>query len=166
MQHMGTAQSRKRKKERVHFGYGGCFVAGYPSSGGLFTKSDIDIVDALFLGINRLQPSPSSSDPAEEDDDDNFLIGNGNFTKEQEAITIFGWPQKGGVLVPRYENESALLRAFDRIRMAINMQERCEVMGEYDARFYADPKEVKELAGISGLKVAENTEMEKTTTLA
>ena len=181
---MAATHQRKQKKERVTFGYEGCYVVGYPSSGGILTKGSIDVVEALFLGINCFQSFPPTSDPAEEDDfcdklrcigakwwrypqdEPRVIIGDKVPTKEQEAITIFGWPQQGGVFLLRYENESALPEDFGRIHMAINMGERCEIMKEYGARFFADPKEVKELAEIAGLKVAENAEKETAATLS
>ena len=157
---------RKSPKQRVRFGFGCCFVHGYPSSGGILIKNDIDVVDALFLGINRLQPCFPSSDPTEDAFCDKLRCIGAKWwqyakeqfrseftgqsgTEQQEAVTVFGWPEGGGVFVLRFKNEAALPKDFGRMRMCLNMEERCQVMKEYDANFYVDPKYVEELNGIA-----------------
>lgn len=69
-------------------------------------------------------------------------------TEVQGWRLVFGWPLSGhGVWVLRYESESALPKDFGRITLAVDMDERCQVMRECGARFYDDPGSVEELKG-------------------
>jgi len=148
--------------KRTEFGTIGCIVYGYPSSGGVLVK-EADMVDMLFLSLNRLHPSHRSSDAVEEDqfctlmrrvgatwwesEDDwgHAVIGMRDKTAEESRITVFGWPADGGVWVLRYASEMEVPRDFGRLRMAANMEERVLVMREYGAVYYRDVQEVEEL---------------------
>ncbi|ATZ50777.1 hypothetical protein BCIN_06g02630 [Botrytis cinerea B05.10] len=70
-------------------------------------------------------------------------------TNVQKIGLVFGWPSKGGVWVLRYNshkcNEDLLPRDFGRINMAMNMDERVEIMREYNASFYETEQDVEEL---------------------
>lgn len=59
---------------------------------------------------------------------------------------IFGWPMNGeGVWFLRYDNQRDVPDDFGRVSMAIDMDERCRIMKQYGATFYADPETVNEL---------------------
>ncbi|KAI9642510.1 hypothetical protein NHQ30_009315 [Ciborinia camelliae] len=53
---------------RTIFGRGGCTVYGYPSTGGIFIKQNVHIVDMNYLSLERLQATPRSSDAMQEDE--------------------------------------------------------------------------------------------------
>lgn len=47
---------------RSEFGWNGCAVFGWPSTGGVLIKEPADIVDLEFLGVDRFQPLSRSDD--------------------------------------------------------------------------------------------------------
>ncbi|TGO22740.1 hypothetical protein BPAE_0156g00030 [Botrytis paeoniae] len=71
-------------------------------------------------------------------------------TNAQKRGLVFGWPTDGGgIWVLRYDThegkEKLLPRDFGRINLAINMDERVEIMREYCATFYENEQDVEEL---------------------
>ncbi|TGO19924.1 hypothetical protein BTUL_0002g01730 [Botrytis tulipae] len=69
----------------------------------------------------------------------------------QKRNLIFGWPTDGeGVWVLRYDThegmKNLLPRDLGRINLAVDMDERVEIMREYDATFYEDEQDVEELS--------------------
>ncbi len=154
--------------ERTVFGPGGCVVYGYPSTGGVLIKEDPDLLDMLFLSVPRTHPSQRSPSADEEDRFCNLMRRIGaNFwpsktkwietiiqlreiTEEEEKVMVYGWPTDGvGVWVLRYASANQIPRDFGRVRFAMNMDERIQIMKEYGATFFEDVTQVKELDGIS-----------------
>lgn len=151
--------------ERTVFSTGGCVVYGYPSTGGVLRK-DADLVDMLFLSLPRSHVSQRSPSADEEDRFCNLLrrtgakwwpsredwvevqIGMREATEEEEKVLMFGWPADGvGVWVLRFASAEQLARDFGRMRLAINMEERIQLMREYGAVFMEDVTQVEELHG-------------------
>ncbi|TGO79005.1 hypothetical protein BELL_0046g00040 [Botrytis elliptica] len=71
-------------------------------------------------------------------------------TNAQKRNSIFGWPTDGeGVWVLRYDThermKNLLPRDLGRINLAVDMDERVEIMREYDATFYENEQDVEEL---------------------
>jgi hypothetical protein len=150
------------RNKRTAFGRLGCTAYGYPSSGGVLIK-EVDVVDMEFLQLDRFSAAQRSSNMLQEDE---FCIRMRNlgaiwWSKEQEWIEvqlgmrertalesrhlIFGWPTNGeGVWFLKYDNEREVPKDFGKVSMAINMDERCRVMKDYGATFYADPEALKE----------------------
>ena len=50
-----------------------------------------------------------------------------------------------GVWILRYESVSDVPKDFARVSLAMNMDERCQVLREYGAKFYADLERIDEL---------------------
>jgi len=52
---------------RTHFSATGCSVYGYPSTGGIFIKQDVDVMEMELLSVPRTLVVDRSLDHAEED---------------------------------------------------------------------------------------------------
>ncbi|KAB8209947.1 hypothetical protein BDV34DRAFT_187593 [Aspergillus parasiticus] len=149
--------------ERTVFTTRGCVVYGYPSTGGVLRK-EADLLDMLFLSLSRSDVSQRSSNIDEEDRFCNLMRRIGatwwpskedwievqmemrEMTKEEEKILVFGWPTDGvGVWVLRFESIEQLPEDFGRISLAMNMEEKIQIMREYGATFVEDITQVEEL---------------------
>lgn len=149
--------------KRTIYGRRGCTVYGWPSTGGVLIKG-ADIVDLIFLSLDRFHASKRSSNMFEEDrfcaqmrrigatwwaseqEWMDVLFGMRDATETEKRILEFGWPSNGsGVWVLRYATEREVPKDFGRVRVAVTMDERVEIMREYGANFYEDAGEVKEL---------------------
>ncbi|OJJ78144.1 hypothetical protein ASPBRDRAFT_257373 [Aspergillus brasiliensis CBS 101740] len=152
--------------ERTKFGTGpgGCVVYGYPSTGGVLVK-EADLLDMLFLSLSRSQESQRSPNVDEEEDrfcnllrrtgakwwssrEDRLeaQLGAREMTAEEEKVLVFGWPMDGvGVWVLRYESDRQLPKDFGRMSLAMNMEEKIQMMREYGATFVEDVTQVEEL---------------------
>lgn len=123
-----------------------------------------DLVDMLFLSLPRSHVSQRSPSADEEDRFCNLLrrtgarwwpsredwvevlIGMREATEEEDKVLVFGWPADGvGVWVLRFASAEQLPRDFGRMRLAINMEERIQLMREYGAVFIEDVTQVEEL---------------------
>ncbi|KAL8707360.1 MAG: hypothetical protein Q9225_007767 [Loekoesia sp. 1 TL-2023] len=149
--------------KRTDFGRLGCTVYGYPSSGGILIK-EVDVVDMQFLQLDRFSATQRSPNVVQEDEfcarmrkigatwwaDKRAWIDVQLGIRERTALEsrqlIFGWPTNGeGVWFLRYDNVRELPEDFGKVYMAVDMDERCRVMKQYGATFYADPETVDEL---------------------
>ncbi|KAJ5162787.1 uncharacterized protein N7500_004617 [Penicillium coprophilum] len=151
--------------ERTNFGTGpgGCIVYGYPSTGGVLVK-EADLLDMLFLSLSRSHKSQRSPSDDEEDRFCNLMrrtgakwwsskedrlevrLGAREMTEEEEKVLVFGWPTDGvGVWVLRYESDRQLPKDFGRMSLAMNMDEKIQMMREYGATFAEDVTQVEEL---------------------
>ncbi|KAH8426491.1 uncharacterized protein LDX57_004226 [Aspergillus melleus] len=149
--------------ERTVFSRAGCLVYGYPSTGGVLIKN-ADLADLLFLSLPRFQPVQRASSVDEEDrfckllrrtgatwwpsreDKLGVILEEREMTEEEKKVLVFGWPADGvGVWVLRFANASEMPRDFMRIRFAMNMEERIQIMREYGATFVEDVSQVEEL---------------------
>lgn len=64
----------------------------------------------------------------------------------ERRVLVFGWPTDGvGVWVLRFGDQMEVPRDFGRLELAVSMDERVQVMKEYGALFYEDPRLVEEL---------------------
>ena len=67
-------------------------------------------------------------------------------TETEKRVLVFGWPSDGvGVWVLRFKEEWMKPRDFGKVHMAVDIDERVQVMREYGAVFYGDVDEVVEL---------------------
>ncbi|KAK1144863.1 hypothetical protein N8T08_004876 [Aspergillus melleus] len=149
--------------ERTVFSPAGCLVYGYPSTGGVLIKS-ANLVDLLFLSLPRFQAVQRASSVDEEDrfckllrrtgatwwlsreDEREAVLEMREMTEEEKKVLVYGWPADGvGVWVLRFANASEMPRDFVRIRFAMNMEERIQIMKEYGATFVEDVSQVEEL---------------------
>ena len=149
--------------KRTESGRRGCTVYGHPSSGGILIK-EADTVDMHFLSLNSFRPSQRSSNILEEDrfcalmrrlgaswweSEEEWVdvqLGVRERTEMEEKVLGFGWPADGvGVWVSRFGSEKEVPDDFGRLRLAVNMDERVQVMKEYGATFCEDAREVQEL---------------------
>lgn len=154
--------------DRTEFGVGECIVYGYPSTGGVLIK-EADLLDLLFLSLPRSHESQRSPSADEEDRFCNLLRRTGPtwwlskedrleaqsgirfLTEEEEKVLVFGWPTDGvGVWVLRFKSARQRPRDFGRIRFAMNMEEKIQIMREYGATFVEDVTQVEELHDTSG----------------
>ncbi|KAA8652890.1 hypothetical protein EYZ11_003153 [Aspergillus tanneri] len=149
--------------ERTVFGTRGCVVYGYPSTGGVLRK-EADLLDMLFLSLPRSHVSQHSPSADEEDRFCNLMrrtgamwwpskedwievqMGMREMTEEEEKVLVFGWPTDGvGVWVLRFASARQLPRDFGRMSLAMNMEEKIQMMREYGATFVEDVTQVEEL---------------------
>ncbi|KAL2794887.1 hypothetical protein BJX66DRAFT_186562 [Aspergillus keveii] len=149
---------------RTEFGFRGCFVYGYPSTGGVLIKVNADLVDMLFLSLPRFHVAQRSSSVEDEDRFCNLLRRIGatwwpskedqfdvmmqvkDATAEEKKVLVFGWPADGvGVWVLRFESYGQVPRDFGRMHYAVDMEERIRIMREYGAEFVEDVSQVEEL---------------------
>lgn len=162
---------------RTVVGIYGCFVYGYPSTGGVIIRTNADLVELTQLGLDRLEPLEKRSDDQEAEDAFCDLlrkvggkwwkceqryhdVSSGiwkyvNPTDEEKIVRFFGWPEEeetesqkehgqggsgGGVLMLEYEDVVDMPNDVGRLRMAVNMEERCRLMKErLSAKYYANP---------------------------
>ncbi|RAH68024.1 uncharacterized protein BO66DRAFT_421892 [Aspergillus aculeatinus CBS 121060] len=133
--------------ERTRFGTLGCTVYGYPSTGGVLIK-EADLLDMLFLSLPRSHVSQRSPSAEEEDRSDwlEVQMGLRQMTEEEEKVIVYGWPADGvGVWVLRFASANELPDDFGRMNLAMNMEEKIQIMKEYGATFVEDVTQVEEL---------------------
>ncbi|KAL2803068.1 hypothetical protein BJX63DRAFT_425576 [Aspergillus granulosus] len=132
---------------------GRCIVYSYPSTGGVLIKEGADLVDMLFLSIPRSRVSERAPSADEEDRFCNLMRRTGATwwpSKEEwigeKKVLVFGWPTDGvGVWVLRFPSAREVPRDFGRMSLAMNMEERIQIMREYGATFVEDVTQVEEL---------------------
>jgi hypothetical protein len=67
-------------------------------------------------------------------------------TEEEAKVVEFGWPTDGvGVWVLSFASAEQLPRDFGRMHLAMNMEEKIQIMKEYGATFVEDVTQVEEL---------------------
>lgn len=149
--------------ERTDFSTLGCMVYGYPSTGGFLVK-EADLLDMLFLSLPRSYVSQRSPSADEEDrfcsllrrtgatfwpskrDWFNVQVGLREITEEEEKVIVYGWPtDEVGVWVLRFRSARELPDDFGRMRLAMNMEEKIQIMREYGATFVENVTQVEEL---------------------
>ena len=149
--------------KRIDFSRMDCTAHGYPSRGGVLIK-EVNIVDMQFLQLDRFSAAQRSSNVVQEDEfcarmrkigavwwEDkqewvNVLLRIREKSASESRHLIFGWPTNGeGVWFLKHDNLWELPEDFGKISMAIDMDERCQVMKNYGAKFYADPETLDEL---------------------
>jgi uncharacterized protein YifE (UPF0438 family) len=150
--------------ERTEFGALGCIVYGYPSTGGVLIK-EADLLDMLFLSLSRFHASQRSPSADEEDRFCNLMrrtgatlwpskeywieveLGAREATEEEEEkVLVFCWPTDGvGVWVLRTGSARQMPRDFGRMSLAMNMEEKIQMMREYGATFVEDVAQVEKL---------------------
>ena len=149
---------------RTEFGTINCHATAYPSQGGIVTRSFTGL-ELDWLGLSRLQPAKTSSDPHEEDEFAYQMLRLGarwwrseayERKKDDEAwsgipypeyppILYVGYPSTGGVWVlKRYSMESEYEEQAKAI-MAFTMDERCAVLKEFGAQFYASVEDCPDI---------------------
>lgn len=159
--------------KRVQLGKG--IVRGFPSTGGILLVS-LNIAVATHLNIPRLAEVERAADPGEEDKFCNQLrllgakwwkdeltkartmmgIEGYEFTPEQRQVRIVGWPSDqspgyGGVWILRAATPRHLPEGCGTLlSMCINMDERCDLLKQWNATFYEDPAAVPEFAEVFG----------------
>ena len=149
--------------KRSEFGMYGCQVFGWPSSGGVLIKDPDNAVDLEYLGIERLNATSRSDSTNEEDafcerprklgatwwaseeDYINVLLGLRERTPLEHSELVVGWPASGGAWILRFENAKQRPKDFGKIKMALNMEERCRVVEEYGGTFYTDLEKIGEM---------------------
>lgn len=153
------------KPWRVKFGDGpGASVRGWPSKGGLYTLYTCLTVELDFLGLDRFKKAdrPQNTTSAEADEeahckrmrqlgakwwpsaDDEAMWWFQNPEESWELtkpVTYFGWPAQGGVWVLNTTIIGASQIGAGRIHIAITMDERCKIMEDLGAVYYAKPED-------------------------
>jgi hypothetical protein len=138
-------------------------VYGYPSTGGVLIKG-VCAVELLHLNLDKFKKANRSLDPAEEDEfckrlrslgarwwlseghHVDMMIGEGDLEKEAKVVQT-GWPSSGnGVWVLKYNAKdlNARLRV-QLLKLASNMDERCQVIKELGGSFFEDPGACEDL---------------------
>jgi len=156
---------------RASFSGNACSVYSWPSSGGVIIKDEVDAVELMFLGLERLNPQMKRDiDPAVEDAfgrelrkiggkwwrseqrslDVTVAQGNGREpTAEERKVQVFGWPSSGGLLVLESESHEEMPEDIGRLTLAFTMEERCQLLEErFHAMVYNDPREYEGLADV------------------
>ncbi|MCJ1402569.1 hypothetical protein MMC11_005789 [Xylographa trunciseda] len=146
-------------------------LVSWPSSGGVIIKNEVDAVELMFLGLDRLNPQMKRDiDPAVEDAfgrelrkiggkwwrseqrslDVTVAQGNGREpTAEERKMQVFGWPSSGGLLVLELESHEEMPEDIGRLTLAFTMEERCRLLEErFHAMLYKDPREYEGLADV------------------
>lgn len=73
-------------------------------------------------------------------------LGAREMTEEEAKVLVFGWPtNEVGVWVLRYESDRQLPKDFGRMSLAMNMEEKIQMMKEYGATVVEDATQVEEL---------------------
>lgn len=148
----------------------GCTLYSWPSSGGVIIKDNANGVEMVFLGLDRFNPPSERFEDAEAEDafgrelrkiggkrwkseqrylDAYFAEGNGTKLTEAELkVNIYGWPDNGGLWVLHYPTEEDVPNDIARLNMAFTMEERCQLLKEYNAKFYENPRDYGGLADV------------------
>lgn len=167
--------------KRAFFESEGCTIYDWPSRGGIVIKQNADLVDLAFLGFDRFSPPTHRFPDDQQESEDAFarqlLKTGGKFWRSQHRFAnvgigyeegegeeliwrFIGWEPadgSGGMWVFEYDDEDGdEPMETGKLRMCVTMEERCTVLKELGAKFYADPK------GYEGLKWAYNNELFRT----
>jgi hypothetical protein len=138
-------------------------VYGYPSTGGVLIKG-VCAVELLHLNLDKFKKANRSSDPAEEDKfckrlrslgarwwpseghHVDMMIGEGDLEEEAKIVQT-GWPSSGnGVWVLKYNAKNLNARhRVQLLKLASNMDERCQVIKELGGSFFEDPGACEDL---------------------
>lgn len=142
----------------------GASVRGWPSKGGLYTLYSCFTVELDFLGLDHFKeadrPQNSTSAAADEEahcrrmrqlgakwwpnpDDEaqwSFMNPPESWPLEK-PVNYFGWPAQGGVWALNTTLIGASYMGAGRIHIAITMEERCKMMEDLGAVFYAEPED-------------------------
>lgn len=149
--------------QRTEFGTQGCLIYGYPSTDGVLIK-EANLLDMLFLSLPRSHKTQRSPSATEEDDFCRLLrrvgatlwpskrdwvetqLGLREMTEAEERVLVYGWSTDGvGVWVSRYASARQVPKDFGRVSLAMNMEEKIEMMKEYGAVFVEDVAQVAKL---------------------
>ena len=149
--------------KRTDFGQHVCNIYGWPSSGGVLIKT-ADLVDMLYLSVPRFHTVERSPSAEEEDRFCSLMrrtgatwwaseyewikvqIGEREATEEEDKVLVLGWPADGvGVWVLRFRNEDQLPADFARLKYAMNMEEKIQMMKVFGAVFVQDATHLDEL---------------------
>lgn len=139
----------------------GPIIYGYPSGGGVLVKG-VHPVELQHLKVDRFQDAMRATDEVKEDEFCKQLRRIGaTWWPSKEAETdaqlarskrIFqhvatGWPSSGrGVWVWRQDTtDIARKLQFALVRLALNMDERCEVIKNNGGEYFEDPDDCKDL---------------------
>ncbi|KAK2032881.1 hypothetical protein LX32DRAFT_136913 [Colletotrichum zoysiae] len=153
--------------KRSEFSDYGCMIFGYPSRGGIIVREHADRVELLYLGFDPLNPPTDKHVDQKAEDrfcdaltkiggkywssyrrwkDVYFRDGyNKKPTKDELVVLFLGWTDavhyseggNGGLLVLEYEDKDDLADGIGRLRMAVNMQERCQMMRDrFEPQFF------------------------------
>lgn len=140
----------------------GHVVYGYPSIGGVLIKG-VRAVELLHLNLDRFKDANRSSDPANEEEfckrlrnlgavwwpsegDEVDALGE-RYLEEEAMVIETGWPSSGnGVWVLKYDaNKSKEMFGAMLLELALNMDERCQVIEELGGSFFEDPGACEDL---------------------
>jgi hypothetical protein len=145
---------------RTSFTQDECTIYSYPSTGCLYVKTNADAVDLDFLLLLRHEPStrflpPQISHSDQDAEEDAFthrlrMLGAQYFPSEEIYIEslersrrivmpILGWPDRGGVWMLYFAREGEMPGDIGRLKLAMSMDEKCEVMKELGATFCERP---------------------------
>jgi hypothetical protein len=145
------------RTRRTYFGSIGCDVYGWPSSGGVIIRHQADAIEMQCLGLDHLEPPLTRSKDQDEEDAFCLRllnIGGKWWSSEHRSRLIWrqlngmtsiiedeteeemreiwvGWPKSGGILLSVFQSEMGHIRTpedMGRLRMALTMEERCELL--------------------------------------
>jgi hypothetical protein len=153
------------KQWRVQFGDNpGASVRGWPSKGGLYTLYPCFTVELDFLGLDHFKEADraQNSSTAEADEEAHckrmrqlgakwwpsadeeamwWLMNPKDNWPLKTPATYFGWPAQGGVWVLNTTIGRGAEMGAGRIHIAITMEERCKIMEDLGAVYYAKPED-------------------------
>ena len=141
----------------------GHVVYGYPSTGGVLIKG-VSAVELLHLNLDRFKEANRSPDTADEDEfckrlrnlgavwwpseGDKVAAFGERYLLKEEIIVQTGWPSSGnGVWVLKYDAKKWKER-FEAmlLQLALNMDERCQIIKELGGSFFEDPGACEDLS--------------------
>lgn len=157
------------EKWRVRFYSHGAAVRGWPAKGGFYALNGVHAVEMDFLGLDRFKeadrPKNFNTTAGAEAEETHcrrmrqlgarwWRSGHAESTwwfknpKESwdpltKPVTYFGWPAdgQGGVWALNTTLYGASEMGAGRIHIAITMEERCKIMEELGAVYYANPED-------------------------
>ena len=154
---------------RSEFGAGTTSVFGWPTSGGVWVHSECYAVELDFLHLPRFEPAATARWSPEEDAFCKHLeyIGATFFESElaynQQQVSRpkyeiwYGWPgvvPEDGVWALRTTFMQGSDLGVSRIRNAVTMQERCEVIEKLGGKFYERWEDIPWVeSSVDGIKV-------------
>jgi hypothetical protein len=155
---LAVHEQRPEDDLRVSFlAKAGAVVRGFPSTGGVYIHS-CSVMELDFLGLDRFETAPRSSDPAEEDDfcarlqlfgavwwpsvadkDEAHAWAALRHPNDRKSKIRFIGVEQGGVWALEIDRREGVEKGVGRIENAMTMEEKCRAIEKFGGDFYPDP---------------------------
>jgi hypothetical protein len=132
----------------------------WPSVGGIIIAERVRAVELAYIGIDRFNTTPRSTNETEEDafclrlrkiggkwwrSYDDFAMATVSKVRmmwpDEREVLFLGWPEQGGVWVLRYDNPKMTRGDLGPVWNVFDIEERCKALEKYGAVLFSNPEE-------------------------